>query len=649
MNEPCCFRTTRFVARHRRLIIPIICAVILRSGVSQGQSVPQPVPLPPTLEKAIDKPYPGTIRLHVDATDVLRRIFTVEERIPVGHDGPFTLLFPQWVPGDHAPNQPLEKLAGLVISAHGLRLNWVRDTVDVHAFHVNVPRNTTELQVNYQYLGSTDPITGPVLITPTMLDLQWQSLVLYPTGYFARDLPFAASLTVPWGWTTLTSLDNGRISGNTTSFPTLTLEALVDQPVMAGRYLKQIALGDRTAPIRLDVAAQSLDDLAGLPELAKHLAPLIEQTNKEFGSHHYDHYDLMLFLSDEIRTYYEHHRSGENTASPHLLSSATEVPQIPYVEHGYIHSWNGEYRRPAEMWTPNLNSPEQDSMLWVFEGLTDYLENVLCARAGLFTPDDIQRNYAGLAASMTLDVGANWRSLQDTNNDPLISGRQALSWTSWQRNMFDTYNVGEMIWLEVDAIIRQESGGKRSIDDFACTFFSGNDEGNVTAIYTFDDLVAALDLVQTYDWRTFLRSRLDDYGSGRLVHSIDRTGYRLVFTDKPIGDAPLGKSLGLTYSLGMRIDAAGKITTVQWQGPAFQANLIPGETIIEVNGQHYAPELLVQAITAASSGGKINLLVKHGDWQQMTSIDWHGGMRFPHLQRIEGTTDLLDAILAPRS
>ena len=250
---------------------------------------------------------------------------------------------------------------------------------------------------------------------------------------------------------------------------------------------------------------------------------------------------------------------------------------------------------------------------------------------------------------MTLDAGADWRPLQDSNNDPLISFRQPTSWPSWQRDMFDPYTVGEMIWLEADAVIRQQSGGKRSLDDFVRSFFSGVDTGNVTATYTFDDIVAALNQVQSYDWHAFLRARLDDYGQGRLEHSIDRTGYRLVFTDKPIGNVPSGKSLGLTYSLGMRIDAAGRITTVQWEGPAFKAKLIPGETIIQVNGKPYTPESMVQAITDTTSGGKLEVVVKRGEWQQTTVIDWHGGMRYPHLQRIEEQPDLLDAILAPRT
>lgn len=631
-----------------RLVSITMLATFLVSSRLQAQSLPQPVLLPPAVETPRDVSYPGTITLRVDATDVLRRIYQIHETIPVGHAGALTLLFPQWTPGDHAPNEPLEKLAGIVMTARGTRLHWVRDTIDVHAFHVDIPEGTSTLELQYQYLGSLDSSTGSVLITPTMLDLQWQTLVLYPAGYFTRDIMYAASITLPAGWTTLTSLDGGKTNGETITFPPISLDALVDQPVMAGRYLKQVVLSETPVPVRLDVAAQDPADLAGLPKVAAGFAPLIGQVDKEFGSHHYDHYDHMIFLSDEISTYFEHHRSGENVVPAHSFRSTEDVPMIPFVAHGYMHSWNGMYRRPAEMWTPNFNTPEQDSMLWVFEGLTDYLADVLCARAGMFTHADVEQIFTSLAAGTTLDSGAEWRTLQDTNNDPLISARKPLSWGSWQRTMFDPYEKGEVIWLEADTIIRQQSGGKRSLDDFAHAFFSGNDAGNVTSTYTFEDIVTALNNVQSYDWRGFLRSRLDDYGAGKLTHSIDRSGYRLVFTDKPLGNQPLGKSLGLTYSLGMRINAAGLITVVFWDSAAFKAKLTSGETIVQVNDQPYTPELLVKAIAEAVTGGPVKLLVKRGDWQQTANVDWRGGMRYPHLERIPNEPDLLAVILTPR-
>lgn len=649
-------RIGKFAARHRYFIGLTILGALLHLPNANAQSsaptLPHMVPLPPMIETPQDLPYPDTIRLEIDATDVLRRIYQIRETIPIKKAGPFTLLFPEWTPGDHAPNEPLEKFTGLIITANGKRLRWVRDTVAVHAFHVEIPVGTRTLDVRYQYLGSTDASTGPVLITPTMLDLQWQSVILYPAGYFTRDIIYQASVTLPTGWSFLTSIDGGKSSGSTIDFPPLALDSLVDQPVMAGRYLKQVLLTKDPVPVRLDVAAQDPGDLEGLDAAAKQLAPVMLQAEKLFGSHHYDHYDHMLFLSDEISTYFEHHRSGENTAPANLLKSISKSPDemsnFSFIMHGYVHSWNGMYRRPADMWTPNLNTPERDSMLWVFEGLTDYWADVLCARAGMFSKDDVEQIYSNLAAGMTLDVGAEWRPLEDTNNDPIIIARKPTSWPSWQRNMFDPYESGEMIWLEADAIIRQQSAGKSSLDDFARTFFAGTDAGNVTSTYTFDEMVAALGSVQQYDWHSFFQSRLNDYGQGKLIHGIDRTGYSLVFTDQPIGDAPPSKALDLAYSLGMRVSPTGRIYAVHWGGEAFKANLTVGETIVSINGKPYDPELFRNAIREGVNGGALDLVVKRGAWQAPTSIDWKGGMRYPHLQKTGSKPAMLDEILSPK-
>ena len=493
--------------RRRSLYCIILVALFSTSGLlaQTPTPLPQPIPLPAPIQAPKDTPYPGTIELHVDATDVLRRVYEIHETIPVSKPGSFTLLFPQWTPGDHAPNEPLEKLAGLVVSANGARLHWYRDTVNMYAFRVEVPTGIKALELRYQYLGGLGPVTGPVLIAPTMLDLQWQSLILYPAGHFTRDILYRPSITLPIGWTYFTSLDGGAADshfiGNSFTFPSIALDALIDQPIMAGQYLKQVVLTEYPVPVRLDVAAQSADDLAALPEAAKRLAALTPAAYKLFGSHHYDHYDYMLFLSDELSTYFEHHRSGENSAPANYLKtkpqSPAEIPDLSYMAHGYVHSWNGMYRRPAEMWTPNLNTPERDSMLWVFEGLTMYWADVLSFRAGFYKHADIEEQFTSLAAAMTLDAGADWRTLDDTNNDPIILGRRTACWPSWQRSMFDPYVQGEMIWLEADAIIRQQSGDRKSLDDFARNFFGVRDDsGNVVKTYTSDEMVMALNAVQ---------------------------------------------------------------------------------------------------------------------------------------------------------
>ena len=541
----------------------------------------------------------------------------------------------------------------MALAFTGIGMRW-----DVHAFNVEAPAGAKALEVRYQYLGGLGPVTGPVLITPMMLDLQWQSLILYPAGHFTRDILYRPSVTLHTGWTYLTSLDGGapapHSSGNTFTFPPIALNSLIDQPIMAGQHLKQIILSEDPVPVRLDVAAQSPDDLAALPEAAKRLAALTPVAYKLFGSRHYDHYDHMLFLSDELSTYFEHHRSGEDTAPAKSLKAApkspAEIPDLSYMAHTYVHSWNGMYRRPAEMWTPNLNTPERDSMLWVFEGLTEYWTDVLYFRAGFHKPDEIEQQFSSLAAAMTLDAGADWRTLDDANIDPLILGRKTACWPSWQRNMFDSYAQGEMIWLEADAIIRQQSADKKSLDDFARSFFGDDsDAGSIVNTYTLDEMVTALNHVQPYDWGSFFRARLEKYGQGRLAHSIDWAGCELVFTDKPIGNTPPDKSLDLAYSLGMRVNASGTISAVHSGRPAFKANLTFAETIISINGKPYDPEQFTKAIGEAAKGGPLDLAVKRGAWQHSTSLVWQGGMRYPHLRRLQGNPALLDEILSPAS
>ena len=624
----------------------------LNGGASKAPSVsagdlPQPVPMPPPIATPQDRPFPGTIRLDIDTTNVAQRIYHIHESIPVKGRSSITLLFPQWTPGDHSPDGPLEKLAGLVITARGKRLQWVRDTVAVYAFHVDVPAGTDDLDVEYQYLGSTDRSTGYILINPNMIDLQWQSAILYPAGYFARDIMYQPSITLPAGWNYLSALDGSERTGDTDKFAPVALDTLVDSPVMAGRYIKQVVLNADPVPVRLDVAVNDPKDFEGLDEAQKSLAKMTPQANKLFGGQHYDHYDYMLWLSNDFGPmYFEHHRSGENSAPADFLKSKDIGESVSQLVHGYVHTWNGMYRRPAEMWTPNFNTPERDSMLWVFEGLTDYWQDVISNRTGVLSHDKILDNYAALIAATTIDeAGAEWRNLQDTNNGPIIWFRKPVSWGTWELDMFDPYNKGAVIWLNVDSIIRERSGGKRSLDDFARSFYGGRDAGNVVKTYTFDDMVKALNSIQEYDWKGFFLAKLNNYGQWKSADVIDPTGYKLIFTDKATDEAPSGTFLDLAYSVGMEV-SNGKVVAVRWGGPAFNAKVAVGETIVSINGQPYTTDLLKNAVVQAENGGALDIAVKRGDWQQTTSIDWHGGLQYPHLERIEGRPALLDQIMS---
>jgi predicted metalloprotease with PDZ domain len=613
--------------------------------------MPMATAMPSPIAAPRDVPFPGTIRLQVDATDISHRIFQVRETIPVEGGHPVTLLFPKWTTGDHTPNGPLDKLSGIIITAHGQKLRWVRDTVEVYAFHVNVPKGVETLDLEYQYLGSTEPRVGPVLITSTMLDLQWQAVVLYPAGYYSRDIQYEASVILPKDWDFACALDGGARANDRVDFARVSLETLIDSPVMAGRYFKQITLSDNPVPVRLDIVADEPSGLEPTSDVGRDYAKLVSEAHELFGAHHYNHYDLMLWLADDFGpVYYEHHRSGENSGPSDLLKMWGQPrTRRGSMAHGYVHSWNGTFLRPATMWTPNFNTAEIDSMLWVFEGLTMYWQDVLTARSGMSTRQDALASFADLAASTSTDVGMSWRPLEDVNNEPLILFRRPQSWPTWQQNMFDAYSQGEMIWLDADALIRQRTAGRKSLDDFARLFFGQLDGSYATQIYTFEAMVTALNSVLLYDWATFFRSQLEATGPVGRIDGITRSGYGLVYDDKPASPRSSGGPVDLSYSVGMVVGAKGRIANVLWHGPAFEAGLIPGATIVEVNDHPFDGDALQAVAEATGTGIPLRLTVQDGKSKETVTIDWKGGARYPHLQRIPSAPAYLDAILAARA
>ena len=613
----------------------------------QAVELPQPVPMPPRVEEPKDKPFLGDITLHVDATDVTHRIFQVRESLPVQGGATMTFLFPQWTTGDHTPNGPLEKMAGLKMTAGGQRLHWVRDSVQVYAFHVDIPRSADKLELEYQYLGGTDRRSGAILITPTMLDLQWQTVVLYPAGYYSRDIRYQPTLTLPQGWSYASALDGAQEDQNRIVFPEVTLDTLVDSPVMAGKYFKQVNVSNEPVPVRLDIVADSTAGLEGTANVVQAYASIVNQAYKLFGSHHYNHYDFMLWLSNDFGpVYYEHQRSGENSAQSAFLKTWTDADaDRAMMVHGYVHSWNGTFLRPAEMWTPNFNVPERDAMLWVFEGLTMYWGDVLAARANLMTRQDFLDTIADLAGRTSTDIGAEWRPLQDVNNDPLIAFRRPITWSTWQRNMFDAYYQGEMIWLNVDTIIRQQTHGKKSLDDFASNFFGRHDGSFTTETYSFADMVDALNAITPFDWSAFLHSQLEDYAPGASLDGIVRSGYKLTFIEVPLAPEGPSSPIDLTFSSGMIVNAKGGIMAVHWGGPAFNAGAIPNETIVSVNGGAFSPDALRSAVKNTETGGPLELVVQNGVLKETLTVKWSGGLRYPHLEPIPGKDAFLDGIL----
>jgi predicted metalloprotease with PDZ domain len=634
------------------LIMTMNLAVALAAHASSG---PTPAPAAPPIEAPKDSAYPGEIRLGVDASDTERRIVHVHESI-TGLKSDAVLLYPRWLPGEHGPNGPIERLAGLAIKAGGASVPWTRDTVDMYAFHVHVPAGTRAVDVEFEYLSPTSPGTGPAEFSRDILLLEWPSLVLYPAGYFSRQIPAEVELTLPDGWQFASALEKQSSAANRTTFKRTTLETLVDSPLYAGRYTSRIDLDPGAAvPVHMNLFADRPDLLAVKPEqIAIHRA-LVQQAYKLFASHHYAHYDFLYSLSDQVRMIgLEHHQSSEDGTLPTVF---TEWDKQPWgrdlLSHEYTHSWNGKFRRPADLWTPNYNVPMRDTLLWVYEGQTQYWGEVLAARSGLWTRQQALDQWADTAAYFQTLPGSRWRALQDTTNDAIVDRDHHLMWRTWQR-AFDYYPEGALIWLDADTLIRERSQGKRSLDDFARAFF-GIDDGSITPVtYTFEDVVRALNAVEPYDWSAFLRERLDAVDKPPPLAGISRGGYKLEFNDtqSDYSKAVDGerKRTSLLYSVGLIINEKNAtIMDVLWEGPAYKARLTEGTEILAVNGAAYSAEVLKAAIQAAKdSRAPIELIVKSQDRFRVADLDYHGGLRFPHLERDASVPARLDDLLSPK-
>ena len=607
-------------------------------------------PLPAPVPAARDVAYPGTIQLAVDATDTQQGIFKVTETIPVAGPGPLVLLLPEWLPGNHAPRGQISNIVGLSFEAGGQTIAWTRDPVNVFAFRLDVPAGASAVTARFQYVSPTDDNQGRIVITPAMMNIQWELVSLYPAGFYTRQIPIQATVTYPAGWQAASALRSDGPATGTVAYSAVDYDTLVDSPVFAGQHFRAVKLTD---DVTLNIVADEEANLAFTPDQIAAHTRLVREARAVFGANHFDHYDFLLSLTDEMGGIgLEHHRSSENGVGPEYFTKAwADGPgSRTLLPHEMTHSWNGKYRRPADLWTPDFATPMRDSGLWVYEGQTQFWGTVLAARSGLLSKQQTLDIIAQTAAGMQQRVGREWRPLIDTTNDPILSARRPKPWSSWQRSE-DYYNEGLLIWLEADGIIRRESGGRRSIDDFAKAFFGGKDRDWGVLTYDRADVIATLNAVQKHDWTAFLTERLDRTATEAPLNGLAANGYELAYGTEKTSAVKAAEdryeATDLTYSLGLSVAKGGEVRQVVWNSPAFSAGLTAASKITGVNGRTFTADRLEDAVKT-SAQTPVTLSVEEGSRVRVVAIGYTGGARYPVLRKVGTGTTGLDRLLAPR-
>jgi predicted metalloprotease with PDZ domain len=601
------------------------------------------------------------IVLHVDLTDAPRHILHAHETIPVSA-GPLELEYPQWIPGDHRPTGPIDNLTGVFIRANGTEIPWRRDEVDMYGMHLTVPDGVTSLDVSYDFLavpGGTGSDEDDAT-SANMAVLEWNSVVLYPAHIPVTDIPITPSITVPDGWKSGTALTPAQPSGTTqssneTSFQTVSVYTLVDSPLITGRYFREIALAPEITPKHyLDVAGEAPEDVEIKPAVLDSFSRLVREASTLYQSHHYETYHFVLSLSDTVRGEgLEHHQSSDNGEPEHGLSDESLLMlDADLLPHEFTHSWNGKYRRPIGLATPDYATPMRGDLLWVYEGMTQYWGGVLATRSGLWTPEQYKEALALTAANLDQKPGRTWRNLEDTAIAAQILRGNTQNYGNWRRSQ-DYYPEGELVWLDADTTIRQLTHGQKSLNDFCVKFLAagGNTPPKVVP-YTFDDIVNDLNSVVAYDWRGFLTERLTSHADHAPLGGIEHGGYKLVYTDEPtkFEKAALGHRGGVDafYSIGLRVQKDGTIGDVKMFSDADKAGFAPQWKIIAINDIGYSDDGFKDALKKAKGTSEpIDFIVSNDNHFRTLKLDYHGGEKYPHLERDSSAPDLLDDIVKP--
>ena len=597
------------------------------------------------------------IQVSVDARDAPRRLIHVQLHIPTA-PGPITLLYPQWIQGEHGPTGPIADVVSLKFRANNKAVAWRRDSVNLYAFHVDTPQGSTALDAAFDFISPADAggFTEGSSMTTELAVLNWNQYVLYPQGTPADQLRYQATLRLPRDWHYGTALGVAKESGDDIEFLPTSLYTLVDSPVSAGAHYKTIELGVfNGAAHYIHIAADSERALAMPPQAVKQYKRLVAETGAMFGSRHYRNYHFLLTLSDHVASFgLEHHESSDDRLGERtLLDNDLLTYFSELLPHEFAHSWNGKYRRPAGLATKDYSEPLRGDLVWMYEGLTEYLGSVLAARSGMEPPELFRERLAYVISHLEYESGRSWRSLADTAISAQILFPAREDYSAFRRGI-DFYGEGQLVWLEVDTLIRQLSHGNKSIDDFCREFYSGSETSPAVSPYTLDDVIAALNRVQAYAWADFFRQRVDTVQTGAPVQGIENAGWKLTYDDIRPGywntTEEQDRNTDMLPSLGILVKTDGLVADVVMGGPAQRAGVIPGATITSVNGRQFTATVLREEVQgAAKTTGSMELMVRSGEYTSARKVDYHGGERYPHLERRNGQPDMLTEIVQPRA
>jgi predicted metalloprotease with PDZ domain len=600
------------------------------------------------------------IQIIADLSDTPRHLYHADIDLPV-KPGPLTLISPQWIPGTHRPTPLIDSVTGVVFTANGQTLTWRRDNVDMFEYHLTIPKGVTSLHAHLDLIN-------PGRQTTHLASLEWEGLLLYPANIPVKDIPIQPSVTVPTGWGIGTALNpigspvpvtTSAAPAITQKFAPTTVEQLEDSPVDTGLYFHEYALAPEISPKHfLDVVADEPEDANIRPETLAEVANLVREADALYKSHHYNQYHFLLTLTDATGGQgLEHGQSSDNGVGEKGFSDdAHQLGEADLLSHEFTHSWNGKYRRPARLYQPDFATPQQGDLLWVYEGMTQYLGNVLAARSGLKNQQEYRELLALSAASLDQKPGRDWRSTEDTAIASSILRGGTASWSNWKRGQ-DYYQEGELLWLDADTLIRKLTNNKKSLNDFEAIFLGkGGNTGPLIVPYERPELIADLNQVVPYDWATFLHERIDNINPRADLAGITQGGYELVYTDTPSkaektlasANSRRGAGIDVWYSLGIRVGNDGLISDVRWGGPSDKAKLAPGVTIYAVDGKLFSAEALKAALKKSKGTSEpIHLITQQEGTVSMVDIDYHDGERYPTLKRVDNTPAYLDDITKP--